>query len=126
MVRMKRSTGQRQAIREVFLTARSPLSAEEALQAARRRRKTLGLATVYRAIHALLKEQMLVAVQLPGDAARYEVRGKRHHHFFRCQACKRIFEIEDCPGDLNRMLPPGFVADAHELILYGRCTDCTR
>ena len=123
---MERSTGQRKAIREVFLAATAPLLPQEVLKTARQQRKALGLAPVYRTIEGLLKEGMLTKINLPGETARYEARGKRHHHFFRCHACRKIFEIETCPGDLTKLLPPGFVADAHELFLYGRCADCMR
>ena len=35
-----------------------------------------------------------------------------------------MFDVHDCPGDLKRMAPQGFVVERHELTLYGRCADC--
>lgn len=123
---MERSTRQRKVIQDVFLVASAPLSPQDVLKQARLKHKKLGIATVYRTINSLVKEGMLKAIRLPGESTRYEVRGKRHHHFFRCHVCRKIFEINTCPGNLNKLLPPGFIASAHDLFLYGRCAACVR
>lgn len=78
---------------------------------------------MYRSIKSLLKAKELVTVDMPGEPPRYEAAGKGHHHHFACRVCGKMFEVEGCPSDLAKSirLPAGFKADAHELILYGRC-----
>ncbi|RIH87400.1 Zinc-specific metallo-regulatory protein [Meiothermus luteus] len=122
---MERSTRQRQAIREVMAELDRPLSPAEVLEAARRKVPSLGIATVYRTLKGLVEEGSAVTVELPGQAPRYELSGKKHHHHFHCTRCGKVFELEGCPGDFSFMLPNGFQADRHEIVLYGRCTECS-
>ncbi|HYW33202.1 MAG TPA: transcriptional repressor [Gemmatimonas sp.] len=121
---MERNTRQRDAIRHVFESTPRPLGPGEVLDAAQRRVSGLGMATVYRTINALLEAEWLVAVELPGEAPRYERAGAGHHHHFRCSACARVFEIPGCPGDLRELTPPGFELERHDVTLYGRCARC--
>jgi Fur family ferric uptake transcriptional regulator len=113
---MDRNTRQRQAIRQIFEETDRPLGPQEVLQAA--------IATVYRTLKALLAEGWLVAVELPGESQRYEIAGKDHHHHFRCRACDRVFEIEGCFANLQRLAPRGFQLEKHEVVLYGMCDTC--
>jgi len=121
---MPRKTTQRLAIQAVFDAANRPLGPTEVHAAAQRTAKALGVATVYRAIKDLLDEKWLVSVNLPGEPARYERAGKRHHHHFHCSNCDRVFEAEGCSLSLQRLVPEGFTLTAHELVLYGLCAGC--
>mgnify|MGYP001627224607 CR=1 FL=1 len=121
---MERSTRQRQAIREVMRELNRPLSPSEVLEAARRKVPGLGIATVYRTLKGLVEEGSAVPVELPGEAPRYELSGKTHHHHFHCTLCGKVFELEGCPGDFSFMLPKGFKTEKHEIVLYGRCSEC--
>jgi Fur family ferric uptake transcriptional regulator len=56
--------------------------------------------------------------------ARYETAQRGHHHHFRCDACLRVFDVHQCPGDLAGLAPPGFAVSRHEITLYGLCNDC--
>jgi Fur family ferric uptake transcriptional regulator len=121
---MERDTRQRRAIRKVLETSGRPLSPMEVLAAAHRHAPGLGVATVYRNLKTLLDEGAIVAVVLPGEAARYEPAGKSHHHHFRCRRCDRLFEVPGCrPSSVGRP-PRGFVAESHEVVFYGRCATC--
>jgi len=120
----KRNTKQKAAIRQAFLEADRPLSPEEALKGAHRHHRTLGIATVYRNIQTLVEEGWLQRVEIPGDTARYEVTGKKHHHHFRCHSCDRLFDLEECTVQSKPKLPKGFRATGHEFFLYGTCAEC--
>lgn len=120
----KRKTQQRQAIERAFRRAGRPLSPREVLASGAGECPGLGLATVYRTIRALTAGGWLRPVELPGAASRYEVAGKEHHHHFHCRGCDRLYEVDDCPGRLADLAPPGFVPEAHEIILYGLCRSC--
>ena len=121
-----RKTSQRTAIRAAIEEADRPLSPQEILVQAQAEAPGLGIATVYRAIKALLDEEWLHVVELPGAPSRYEVAGKRHHHHFHCRRCDGVFEVNGCPGDLKKLAPRGFRVEAHEVILYGVCRACAR
>jgi len=120
----KRQTRQKTAIREAFAAAGRPLSPEEALKAAQRHHRTLGIATVYRNIQALVEEGWLQAVEVPGDSPRYELAGKAHHHHFQCNGCGRLYDLEGCVATVRPRLPRGFRASGHEFYVYGTCAAC--
>jgi Fur family transcriptional regulator, ferric uptake regulator len=122
---MQRETSQRKAIRRALTAAGRPLGPNEILDSARDTVPGLGIATVYRNVKALLEEGWIVAVELPGEPARYEIAGKDHHHHFLCRACDSVFEIEGCPGNIRAVTPDGFQLERHEVVLYGLCTTCT-
>ena len=63
-------------------------------------------------------------MELPGEATRWEVAGKPHHHHFLCRACDGAYEVEGCPGDPRTVVPEGFLLEAHEVVLYGVCGSC--
>jgi Fur family transcriptional regulator, ferric uptake regulator len=121
---MERATRQNTAIREAIEAAGRPLSPTEVLDEARRHVAALGLATVYRNLKALVDAGAIQVVTLPGEVARYETAQRGHHHHFRCDACQRVFDVHECPGDLAGLAPPGFSVARHEITLYGRCSDC--
>ncbi len=121
---MVRNTRQRGAIRRAFQSAGRPLSPPEAHRIAQHEARGLGIATVYRNIRALVEEGWLAEVGLPGEANRYELAGKEHHHHFRCSKCSRVFDVPcDSPGGSERV-PAGFVVTGHDLLLHGYCADC--
>jgi Fur family ferric uptake transcriptional regulator len=122
----QRKTRQRAAIKAAFESIDRPLSASEVLDSASSQVEGIGIATVYRAIRALLDEGWLSAVELPGEPPRYEVAGKAHHHHFRCNDCGRVFEVHSCLADMQRIAPAGFLVTGHDLILFGCCPDCAR
>ena len=121
---MRRSTRQRQAVREVFEEGDRPLGTLEILDAARKYVPQIGIATIYRTVNLFLEEGYLVPVEIPGEPPRYELSGKGHHHHFFCRMCRKLFVIEQCRGDFHELTPPGFVLEEHILILSGKCVDC--
>lgn len=121
---MQRNTIQREAIRRAIEKADRPLSPQEVWDSARYDVPKIGIATVYRTLKGLTDEGVIVPVELPGEAQRYETAGKAHHHHFRCHTCSRVFELKGCAGSLGHLLPPGFTMDGHEIYLYGHCQEC--
>jgi Fur family ferric uptake transcriptional regulator len=123
---MVRNTAQRRAIRKVLVDSARPLSPAEILAAAQSDTPGLGIATVYRTVKSLVDEGVLAPVCLPGEAPRYEIAGKGHHHHFHCRHCKGVFEVEHCFGDFQKSVPTGFLLESHEVVLYGLCNSCSR
>jgi Fur family transcriptional regulator, ferric uptake regulator len=121
-----RKTKQRDALREVLEHAQGPLSVNDLLEKASERVDGLGVATVYRAVGALLEEGWIEAVEIPGEPARYERADKAHHHHFQCESCARVFDIAGCLDNLRKLVPPKFRIKAHDVTLYGLCPTCAR
>ncbi|MCC6678854.1 MAG: transcriptional repressor [Phycisphaerales bacterium] len=121
---MERQTRQRESIRRAIQDADRPLSISEILAAAKGRVSGLGVATVYRTLKSLVRDGLIVQVEMPGEPPRYEVAGKDHHHHFYCRGCDRVYEVEGCTGDFSWMTPRGFSLEGHDVMLFGRCSDC--
>lgn len=121
---MLRTTKQRVAIRAVFEQAGRPLGPSEVLESVTRELEGVGLATVYRAIKSMMDEGALVSVDLPGEPARYEMAGKRHHHHFHCRSCGGVYDLPGCPANIRQLIPRGFRLTGHEVLLYGECASC--
>jgi Fur family ferric uptake transcriptional regulator len=121
---LSRNTKQKEAIREAIISADRPLSPEEILAAAQKHAASVSIATVYRNIGALVKEEWLLPVEFPGMPPRYEIAGKAHHHHFHCNDCGKVFELEGCAVNFRPRLPKGFRATAHEFFLSGSCAEC--
>lgn len=121
----KRSTQQRRLLEQVIEEAARPLGPQEIVKLTEERGEPVSIATVYRNLKRLTAEGWLVPVDLPGESVRYERAGRGHHHHFRCQDCARVFDVPGCVADLARHLPDGFEMLDHEVVLYGRCAECT-
>lgn len=121
---MERNTRQRVAIRAAIEAAGRPLLPQEVLEAAQALVPGLGLATVYRTLKALVQEDALRVVHLPGENPRFEAVRMGHHHHFQCTRCQRVYDIDACPNGLAQLVPRGFTVEEHELTLYGRCDEC--
>lgn len=121
-----RKTKQRDALRAVLEDAERPLSVDELLAVASRRVRGIGVATVYRAVGALLEDGWIEAVEIPGEPVRYERAGKGHHHHFQCESCDRVFDVAGCLKNLRKLAPPKFRVKEHSVTLYGLCAACAR
>jgi len=122
----RRNTSQQKAIGEAIESAERPLSVQEIYEIASAQTRSLGLRTVYRVVNRLLDDGAIAPVVVLGQPDRYEPAAvaARHHHHFHCNTCDRVFDVDACPGGLNRMLPEGFELAGHELTLWGLCADC--
>jgi Fur family ferric uptake transcriptional regulator len=122
---MERQTPQRAAVLTAIARAGRPLLPQEVLELAGSDAPTLSIATVYRALKKLADEGSICPVALAGEPVRYEAAGQGHHHHFQCRECRRVYDVAGCVGGLGGLVPPGFTLEEHEVILYGRCTECT-
>ncbi len=121
---MERNTAQRRAIQRVIQESGRPVGPPEIFQLARELAPGLGIATVYRCINRLLDEGSIVAVDLPGEAPRYEMSGKAHHHHFCCNGCNKVFDLLACMEQFAELAPAGFRLEGHEVYLFGKCDSC--
>ena len=121
----QRSTRQRDVISRVLDTAEGPLGVAEVLGRAQGDLPGLGIATVYRTLKLLTDQGRIHPVTLDGETL-YEASGRGHHHHFSCTTCGKVFTLHTCPVALPRgtVYPGGFIVEAHEVTLYGRCPQC--
>ncbi|MFN3734339.1 transcriptional repressor [Comamonas testosteroni] len=122
----RRSSRQRDAVKNAIEYARQPLLPTEILALAQTTQPTLGIATVYRNLKILVESGEVQTVDLPGEPTRYESAHHGHHHHFHCSACRQVFDVPGCPPNLENFAPKGFKVARHELTLYGTCADCEK
>lgn len=120
----ERRTRQRDSILRVIADAGAPVAPREILSRAQTRLRGLGLATVYRTLKLLADSGVVRVVEIPGNAPRYELADKAHHHHFSCRLCACVYEVPGCCGHFDEHLPPGFLLESHEVILFGICKNC--
>jgi Fur family transcriptional regulator, ferric uptake regulator len=121
---IRRKTSQKNAIREVFQENDRPLAIEEILSAGRRKIESLDPSTVYRNLKLLVEQGWLSKISHPALGTLYEKSGKAHHHHFHCRFCNRVFELPGCALNEEKLTPPGFVTEGHEVFLFGACASC--
>lgn len=122
-------TPQRQVILDVMQEAEGDhLTAEEVLQAARRKSPRLGIATVYRTLERLAALGILYKTRFDEGKHRYEMAdaGQHHHHHIQCVQCGRIVELEEGLLDSleSRVEQQGFAVINHRLTIYAICPQC--
>ena len=110
------------AVLRVVREAGRPVSADEILDLLRD--TGIGIATVYRAVKKAIADGVLVRVELPNAAARFEPAELPHHHHFACGTCDKVFDIHGCPPGIDALAPDGFIIQGHEIVLRGVCVDC--
>jgi Fur family transcriptional regulator, ferric uptake regulator len=121
-----RKTKQRDALADILERSERPLSVDELFEAASKQVDGLGIATVYRAVGALLESGWIEPVEIPGEPMRYERSDKGHHHHFQCEKCARVFDVAGCVENPRKLAPPRFRVTEHAVTLYGLCPACAR
>jgi Fe2+ or Zn2+ uptake regulation protein len=121
----QRNTWQRGAILDAMRTARCHVTAEEVHLRVRRGPRAIGLATVYRALDAFVREGLVEPAHVGDGRVRYGLAANHHDHVV-CVSCGRWEPIERCLVSPPPRLASGFVVIGHQLELYGYCARCGR
>ncbi|MBN2524875.1 MAG: transcriptional repressor [Deltaproteobacteria bacterium] len=121
---LQRNTKQREVIAACFSDEAGPLSVYQVHALAREQYPSLGIATVYRTVNALVEAGMLVPVVI-GGTTRYGLAQKCHHPHFYCNKCDHAFCLESNPAVTTRLAPKGFVVSEYNLVVSGTCPSCT-
>ncbi len=124
-----RCTRQRAAVFACLQAAECHPTAEQVFAAVRRRLPHISLATVYKALEALVGAGLAARIAHESGAARYDARSDAHYHL----RCERTGEVRDLPlpydPHLIEKLAPelvealrreGFEITGHRLELVGR------
>lgn len=125
-----RASAPRGAVLELIARQECVLSAHEIAAELRRRRRKVGIATVYRTLELLEELKLVQRLDVGGGSARYEPAlpsGEHHHHHLVCDSCGRVTPFED--AGLERAIDALAVrldhrVGDHDVILRGRCPRC--
>jgi Fur family transcriptional regulator, ferric uptake regulator len=125
-----RSSLPRSAVMELIAGQDCVLTAHEIAAELRRRRRGVGIATVYRTLELLEELHLVQRLDFGGGSARYEPAlpgGEDHHHHLVCDRCGRVTPFED-PG-LERAIESlagrlEYRVGDHDVVLKGSCPDC--
>jgi len=123
-----RHSARRGLVVEVFLTAPGRLSADELWRAAQVRDRSIGAATVYRALRLLADAGLARSCEGRGAAQYAPVEVGRNDRLI-CLDCGKTTELDLPEADLLQervALRHGYSVDHRELQLLGRCPACRR
>jgi Fur family ferric uptake transcriptional regulator len=102
-------------------------TAQELVREAKRRRLSVGRATVFRALELFEELGLVERLDLPNGTHAYVVCQLSHHHHVVCTSCGRTAKVGDI--GLDRIADDveartGFALDSHRIELYGLCPTC--
>ena len=122
------ATAPRRAMAEMVAARTGRFTAEDLLLEARRSRRGVGRATIFRSLEIFETLGLVEQVHLPnGDHAYVACAGSHHHHVV-CQQCGRSREVGDLGiTSIARELVEqrtGFLVDTHRIEFFGLCPDC--
>jgi Fe2+ or Zn2+ uptake regulation protein len=119
-----RCTPQRFAVMAFLMKHTGHPTAAEIFKAVNRTDPRCSRATTYNNLRDLVQAGLVREVAVEGRAARFDAKGKRHHHFI-CDRCGNVEDLEwykvprPASGSLGKR-----VLRQYELIFRGLCTKC--
>lgn len=123
-----RITTPRRTVMAVLQRAARPLTPQEIHARGRRFHRSLGLATVYRALAVLERAGLVRRVHLADRCDGYMRASPGHYHVLVCRRCGRTVEFagaEDLEGLIAQVeRGTGFRVEDHLLQLVGLCAPC--
>jgi Fur family ferric uptake transcriptional regulator len=120
-----KTTTQREAIVDAFLSASGHVALEDLLTNARKKHPRVGLATVYRTVKLMEEAGLAASRQFSSGHTLYELAGARaHHDHLICEKCGFIQEFES--DEIERLQTNaakrlGFNVIRHRHELFGLC-----
>ena len=107
--------------------ALSPLSPLEIYQNLLRKKKKIGLTSIYRSLE-LFESLGLVFKIINGSYVKYKLcELENHHHHIVCKACGDVVELNFCDiSDWSRKVveSTGYQVTDHQLNFFGFCKEC--
>ena len=122
-----KATPQRVGILDELRREPNDVTAQQLHERLRGRGQRIGLATVYRALDALVDAGVVAQLSHFRDALCYRVCRDDHHHHLVCAECHSIVELTDCTLEeplARAAAEHGFVATGHHLEVTGVCASC--
>jgi Fur family peroxide stress response transcriptional regulator len=119
-----RCTPQRYAVMAFLMEQTGHPTAAEIFAAVNRADPRCSRATAYNNLRDLVRAGLVREVAVEGRAARFDVKGMRHHHFI-CDVCGNVEDMEwfDVPRPASGSLGERILREC-ELIFRGLCAKC--
>ena len=123
-----RLTRPRRAVAGLIGSRSGHFTAADLLVDARRKRLSLGRATLFRNLDLFTELGALERLDLPnGEHAYVSCEPEQHHHHVVCRSCGKSVEVED--SGLQSVVAEissrsGYAIDTHRLELFGTCPAC--
>jgi len=119
-----RCTPQRYAVMAFLMQQAGHPTAVEIFEAVNRVDPRSSRATIYNNLRDLVQAGLVREVAVEGRAARFDVKGMRHHHFI-CDRCGNVEDLDwyDVPRPAAASLGKRVLRES-ELIFRGLCTRC--
>jgi Fur family transcriptional regulator, peroxide stress response regulator len=119
-----RCTPQRYAVMAFLVECDRHPTAAEILEAVNRMDPRSSRATIYNNLRDLVQAGLVREVAVEGRAARFDVKGMRHHHFI-CDRCGNVEDVDwyHVPKPASGFLGKRVLREC-ELIFRGLCTKC--
>ena len=119
-----RCTPQRYAVMAFLIDHAGHPTASEIFEAVNRVDPRSSRATTYNNLRDLVQAGLVREVAVEGRAARFDVKGMRHHHFI-CDRCGNVEDVKwyDVPKPASGSLSKRVIRE-YELIFRGLCKKC--
>jgi Fe2+ or Zn2+ uptake regulation protein len=100
------------------------ITADELYARVRRQARPIGLATVYRALEAFVRDGVIEPIYVGDGKVRYGLASKHHDHVV-CLSCGGWEPLQTClVPRAPRTVASGFKVTGHQVELYGYCVRC--
>ncbi len=122
-------SAQREQILKVLFNAKNHLTPEEIYQEVKKENSSIGLATVYRTLSFLEREEMVSSISFGSEGKKYELNRGEHHDHMICIKCGKIIEFFD--EELEQLQEEiaqraSFKLITHQMNMYGICNECQK
>ncbi|MFH1169173.1 MAG: Fur family transcriptional regulator [Chloroflexota bacterium] len=124
-----RVTSQRALIMEIIRQGEGHLDADEIYRRGREKDHHLSLSTVYRALQAFKKLDLVNELHFDESHHHYEVKASAEHHHLMCLGCGRVIEFNyPLSRYIKRNVPEArdFDVTEAEVRMSGYCAECRR
>lgn len=124
---IKRNTIQKQMVLESVRNSTRHPNAEEVYSEILKKYPGISKATVYRNLHNLVKDGLVVKLTVPGEADRYDRAPLDHNHAV-CKKCGKFMDINvSFPEiDFNDKIFKEKMIDDFSLLFFGVCEECQK
>ncbi|MFD2093092.1 Fur family transcriptional regulator [Blastococcus deserti] len=123
----RRPSRRRSAVLELLGDLDGFRSAQDLHALLRRRGDSIGLATVYRALQALVDDGQVDVLRGADGEAAYRRCSPVHHHHLVCRSCGTAVEVADPPVErwaARVAAEHGFADVQHQVEVFGTCAGC--
>jgi Fur family peroxide stress response transcriptional regulator len=118
-------TIQRSAVLEYLESTKCHPTADQVLEAIRKKYPSVSRATVYNTLEALTKAGAILKLSIDTPAARYDADLAPHGHF-QCRVCGKLEDIELPDIACLEQKATGHQVETVRAYAYGVCVDCRK